>query len=119
MRPIYLTASTTDGGLTAAAILDQYLDPTDVALAVELHGNTGGGASYSVQYSMDDPYGTYTTDYNTNAVWFNHPSLVTLSTDGVSSMNIPARAVRLVTTTHGTGGTATPTLTVVQAGAST
>jgi len=85
-------------------------------LAVELFGNTGGTPSYTVQYSPDDPFATYATDYNTNANWYNHPVLVTLAADGVDSMQVPARAVRLSTGSAGTGGTATPRLVVIQAG---
>lgn len=115
MRPVYIAAKATSGN-SAACILDQYLTPTDALLAVELGGNTGGGASYTVQYSPDDPYASYATDYNTNANWYNHPTLVTLAADGVDQLAVPARAVRLVTNTAGTGGTAAPRLVVIQAG---
>jgi hypothetical protein len=114
MRPVILTASTSPGGVSPPCVLDQYLTPTDTTLAVELNSTSGG--SYTVQYSPDDPFATYATDYNTNAHWYNHPTLVTLSADAVDNVIVPVRAVRLATTTVGTGATATPTLTVIQAG---
>lgn len=117
MRPVYLTANANSGGVSPPCVLDQYLTPTDALLAVELGGNTGGGASYTVQYSPDDPWAAYVTDYNTNANWYNHPTLVTLSADAVDNIIVPARAVRIKTVTPGTGGTVTPRLVVIQAGA--
>lgn len=116
MRPIYLSANTNALGVSAPVVLDQYLTPFNVTLAVELFGNTGGGASYTVQYSLDDPYGTYAVDYNTNATWYNHPTLVTLAADATDVFYTPVRAVRMLTTTPGTGGTQTPRLVIVQAG---
>lgn len=114
MRPVYLTASGSNGGVSNPCVLDQYLTPTDVLLAVELYGGTGG--NYTVQYSPDDPFAAYATDYNTNANWYNHPTLASLSADGVDSIVIPARAVRILTTTAATGSSSPPRLVVIQAG---
>lgn len=116
MRPIYLTANTLASGLSAPVILDQYLTPFNVTLALELFGNTGGGASYTVQYSLDDPYASYTVDYNTNATWYNHPTLLNLAADATDVFYTPVRSVRILTNTPGTGGTQTPRLVIVQAG---
>ena len=113
MRPIYMPASATAGD-SAAVILDKYLDPTNVLLTVELYGGTGG--SYTVYYSPDDPFATYTTSYTANANWYAHPTLVTLSADGTDQMSIPAQAVKLTTVTPATGSTQTPRLVVIQAG---
>ena len=116
MRPVYLTAKAT-AGASAPCVLDQYLTPIDVMLNIQLFGNTGGGSSYTVQYSNDDPFASYATDYNTNATWYDHPTLAAIgSSDGVDKLDVPARAVRLYTNTAGTGGTATPSLVVIQAG---
>lgn len=115
MRPVYMPANAAIGN-SAPVVIDQYLTPTDTMLTVELGGNIGGGASYSVQYSPDDPFATYATDYNTNANWYNHPTLVNLTADGVDMLAVPAAAVRIVTNTPGTGGTAPPRLVVRQAG---
>lgn len=113
MRPIYLSADATTGD-SQPAILDYHLDPANVLLAVELGGNTGG--SYTVYYSPDDPYATYTVSYQSQANWYSHPTLVNLSADGVDNLDVPARAVKLTTNTAGSGGTASPRLVIVQAG---
>lgn len=115
MRPLYLIASATPGGFSIPGVLDQYLTPTDAQLAVELYAGTTG--SYTVQYSPDDPFATYAVDYNTNANWYNHPTLVNLAADGVDTVTSPCRAVRLKTTTAATAPTSPPRLVVNQAGA--
>jgi hypothetical protein len=111
MRPVYAPASALAGGLSEAVVLDQYLTPFNVTLTVELGGNTGGGASYTVQYSPDDPYA-----YNANANWYNHPTLFNLAADSSDTFYTPVRGVRLQTGTPGTGGTTSPQLVVLQAG---
>lgn len=116
MRPVTLISSTSNGGTSAPCILDQYLTPFNVTLTMELFGNTGGGSSYNVQYSNDDPYGTYTVSYNANANWYNHPTLVNLAADATDVFYTPVRAVRILTNTIGTGGTQTPQLQIIQAG---
>lgn len=114
MRPIYLLANGYSSTLSQPAILDQYLTPFNVTLTVELFGTSGG--SYTVKYSNDDPYGTYATDYNTNANWYSHSTLVTLSADATDVLYTPVRAVRLQTIAAGTGATQTPRLVILQAG---
>lgn len=116
MRPVYLPAGTTASSLSNDCILDYHLDPANIMLTVELYGNTGGGASYTVQYSPDDPYATYAVSYDVNGNWYNHPTLVNLAADGVDQLSVPARAVRLSTNTPGTDGTNSPRLVVIQAG---
>lgn len=118
MRPIYITANSSTGD-SQAAILDYLLAPANVMLSVELGGNTGGGASYTVYYSPDDPFATYVTSYLANANWYAHPTLTALAADGVDQLTVPARAVKLTTNTAGTGGTATPRMVVIQSGSTT
>jgi hypothetical protein len=97
-------------GNTAPVILDQYLTPTDVILAVQFGGSTGGTAN--VQYTPDPIYNS--DGYlNTSATYFNHPVLAALTTDGVDQLDVPASAVRL----NVTGTPTTPiTFQVGQAG---
>lgn len=113
MRPIYMPASPTTAGVSPAVILDQYLTPFNVTITVELGGNTGGGASYTVQYTNDDPYGA---TFSTTANWYSHSTLVNLGTDATDVYYTPVRATRLLTNTPGTGGTVPPQMVVVQAG---
>ena len=114
MRAVVVTAGSYNSTLSNAVVTNQYVTPFNVLLAVELFGGTGG--SYTVQYSPDDPFATYATDYNTNANWYNHPTLVNLSADGIDQFSIPVRGVRLQTNTAATGATATPRLVVNSAG---
>lgn len=115
MRPVYLAAPAVNGTFSPPCVLDYHLDPTNIMLTLELYGGTAG--SYTVQYSPDDPYATYATDYNTNANWYNHPTMTGLSADAVDQLAVPARAVRLKTTTvQGGSPTSAPRLVVIQAG---
>lgn len=109
MRPIILSAPAATG-VSSPAILDIYLTPFQVTLAVEFGT---ASATTTVQYSCDDPFAAYATDYNTDAVWFNHPTLVTLTANGVDTLTTPVRAVRLDNTGWVSG---IVTLTVIQAG---
>ena len=54
--------------------------------------------------------------FATTANWYNHPNITNVAVDTNDNLNVPARAVRLVTNTPGTGGTQTPVITVIQAG---
>lgn len=116
MRPVTVLASTLAGGVSAPIVLDQYLTPFNVTLTLELFGNTGGGVSYTVQYSNDDPYGVYAVNYNTNANWYPHSTLVNLAADATDVYYTPVRATRILTNTPGTGGTQTPQMQIIQAG---
>jgi hypothetical protein len=109
VRPIVLSAPGSTGP-SAPAILDIYLTPFQITLAVEFGT---ASATSKVQYSCDDPYATYATNYNTDAVWFDHPTLVNLTANGVDTITTPVRAVRLDNTAWTSG---VVTLTVIQAG---
>lgn len=109
MRPVKLTAPASTGP-SAPCVLDQYLTPTNVALAVEFGTAV---ATSKVQYSPDDPFAVYATDYNTNANWYDHPTLTGLTTDAQDNFAVPMRALRLNNTAWTSGQ---PTLTIIQAG---
>ena len=115
MRPIYISAAATVTTSSAPVVLDHYQSPSNIMIAVELGGNTTG-ASYSVQYSPDDPNASYVTNYQTNANWYNHPTLVNLVADGVDQLSVPAQGLKIVTNTVGSGGTASPRMVVIQSG---
>ncbi len=115
MRSVTVTSPAATGPSTPV-ILDQHLTPQDVGVAIEF-----GTASLTtkLQFSLDDPYTTYATDYNTNAIWYDDKNLTALTsnTAGIpicaSGFPIPVRALR-INNTGWTSGTAT--LTVVQCG---
>lgn len=117
MRPVYLTASGSSSGVSKPCVLDQYLTPSDTLCAFELKGNTTGSPSYAIQVSPDDPFAAYATDYNTNGTWYTLPGFGAMGADAQTTLATPWRAVRLLTVAAGSAGTATPTLTVIQAGA--
>lgn len=116
MRSVVVT-SPAGTGSSPVVIIDQHLTPQNVGLSVEF-----GTASLTakVQYSLDDPFATYATDYSTNAIWYDHvtdvvaiPSLTGLSANAAGRLVIPARAFKLVVTAWTSGAA---TLTVVQVG---
>lgn len=115
MRPIYFPANPLVGD-SAPVVLDYMLTPFNVALTLELGGNTGGGASYSAFYSPDDPYATYTTSYAVNANWYPITAITASAADVNTELTSPVRAVKLTTVTPGTGGTVAPRMVVIQAG---
>lgn len=118
MRAVTVSApGTTPGtGPSPPVILDQMLTPQDVGLIVKFGTAV---ATTKVQWSLDDPFAVYATDYNTNATWVDDKNLTALTsvTAGVpvcaAGFPIPVRAVRINNTAWTSG---TVTLTVVQVG---
>lgn len=108
MRPTVVTVSASSG-VSSPVVLDYFLDPMNVGLAVTATGTH----SSKVQVSYDDPFATYATDYNTDAVWFDHATLTSVTGNAQGSQTTPVRAVRL----NKASGTPAVKLTVVQAGA--
>lgn len=85
-------------------------NPVNIGLAIK---PAGGTTTSVVQYSLDDPFGSYATDYNTNAAWFDAAVTATGSTNVYGTILTPVRAVRL--NTSALAGTSV-SLTVVQSG---
>lgn len=121
MRPVYIQAAIANVGAypwSAPVVLDYHLTPQQIMLAYE---QRGASAQCSIQWSPDDPFATYATDYNTNANWYDVAGMTAIITDTQytlggtgSDNNFPARAVRVKTNSY-TSGVA-PLLTVIQAG---
>ncbi len=109
MRPIYLNAPSATGP-SAPAILDIYLTPFQITLGVEFGT---ASATSTIEYSVDDPFASYATNYNTDAIWFSHPTLVNLTANAVDTITTPVRAVRINNTGWVSG---TVKLTIIQAG---
>lgn len=116
MRSIVVQAPAGTGP-SPAVILDQHLTSQSVGCAIEL--TSGASLTAKLQWSLDDPYAVYATDYNTNAVWFDDKNLTGLvaNTAGTpidaAGFSIPVRAVRINNTVWVSG---TSSLTVVQTG---
>lgn len=115
MRPVYLTNGSQK--ISDPVVLDIYVNPEHVSVTVTVSGTN----TSKVQYSFDDPWATYATDYNTNGIWIDAGSpLASITTGTASSFLVnsstgtgPVRAVRLNTTSY-TSGSAK--MTVIQSG---
>lgn len=101
MRPIVVTQ--TGAGSSKTLPLDNNGRP-EISLQVV----TSGTVNYTVQQTLDDPYGTGTLN------WFSHPdpALVGATTNQQGNYGYVPRAVR-VTVNSGSGSA---TLTIIQAG---
>jgi len=107
MRPI--TVALNSISVSNPIVLDRGRVPTNVAIGVKI---TVGTATYSVQYTYDDPFAV---GFNpSTAKWFTHSTLSALSADGDGNIAFPARAVRLNVAAVGGGGIVT--MTLIQSG---
>jgi hypothetical protein len=106
----YIRALTATGD-SAACVLDHYQDPFAVSIAVSIVGTS---ATYSVQYTLDDPT-TFATPaaFLSSAIWFSHPTLSAQTTNQFGNLAFPVSAVKL---TISAISAATVTMTALQAG---
>ena len=103
-----VVVSVTGVGNTPPVVLDKNIPPANISWAGVI---TGTVTSYAIEFSLDDPFASYATDYNTNATWFAITGSP-FAANGASNLAYPARALRARIVT----GTGTLTLTVVTAG---
>jgi hypothetical protein len=92
MRQVIQTYSFADegaSGVTAPIPLDQYISPFNVSLAIV----PAGTATYSVQYTFDNPFAADFTA--AAATWFSHPDLTSESGNNDGNFAFPVRATRL------------------------
>jgi len=104
MRTVRLTTS----GVSVSAVcpIDQYLDPTNIALAVIVTG----GVTYTVQHTFDD---VFSPTFNpATATWFPHPVLAALAVNADGNYAFPPKAIRL----NQTAGAGSAVLVINQAG---
>jgi hypothetical protein len=101
LRPVTTTVTGNGSSIlnSPPVVIDQYLTPINIGLSFTDSGST---TVFKVQYSCDDPFAVYATDYNTNAQWFDHPSLTGLSAAAFGTITFPVRAVRLQSSAAGT-----------------
>lgn len=100
MRPVNINIAS--AAPTAPVVLDYIANPFSVGLALNFSTGNGSG-TVTVQYSFDDPYAAYATDYGTNANWINLASLTTKVGDADGSLSSPVRAVRANCTVYNSG----------------
>lgn len=111
MRPV--TVSITGNGAqqnSAPIPVDYLIDPMNLGLFFKTNGST---TVCKVQYSLDDPFAVYATDYNTNGIWFDHATMVNMTANANGTILTPVRAVRLQASSAGVD---ICSLTVVQSG---
>lgn len=107
MRPTSQTLSAT--GSTAPVIADYFTAPMEVTVA--LNFTATGTPSATVEYSLDDPWASYTTSYTANAMWLT--ATTALAADGRVIIQYPVRATRVTATEMGGG---TLVVTTLQSG---
>lgn len=107
MTPI--STSVSSAARSTVIAVDNFANPFNVGLNAVL--SAGGSATFSIQYSFDDPmdagYNPATATWQTLTTF----SGVTATTNGVTV--IPCKALSINCTTYGSG---TITLTIMQAG---
>ena len=95
---------------SAAIALNPHISPFKTTIRLNTDGSTTTG---TVQYTLDDPWGDYPTDFATDADWVNDGTLASLTADTTGAIDFPVTAVRLQV---GATGTDSWTMTVLQAG---
>jgi len=105
MRPVRVSTS----GISVSPVIpiDQYLNPTNIGLGVDITGV----ATVTVEHTFDD---VFAEDFNpATAVWFPHPTLAGIAVDSDGNYAFPPAGIRL----NQTLGAGSATLNVIQAGA--
>lgn len=96
------TRTNTAVAISTPIVLDNLSPAFKNGLAVDVTGTNQS----SVQYSMDDPWASYATSYNADALWFDVKVPIDMSAvaaDLSGELPYAARAVRLNTTAWTSG----------------
>lgn len=105
MRPVRV--STTGISVSPPIPIDQYLNPTDIGLGVDITAP----ATVTIEHTFDDVW-----DENFNpatATWYPHPTLAAVVADADGNYAFPPTACRI----NQTAGAGSCILNVIQAGA--
>lgn len=113
MRPVSVSTTDASGAATRTSPVPLNYNAEDFKVSLRI--TVTGTANYTVQYSLDDPWAVYATDYNTNGRWVNSSDAAVVGATASQTTNfiVPVRAVRVVQNS-GNGSTET---TIVQQGA--
>ena len=104
MRPIYLT---TPGGTSSpVSPMNLNTSPFNVGFGVTVTGTI----NYTVQHTFDNVWSD--TFDPTTAVWFDHPTIASQSTNKDGNYAFPVTGIRI----KGNSGGGTAVLTLLQAG---
>lgn len=104
MRPIYLT--TTGGTSSPVSPMNLNTSPFNVGFGVTVTGTI----NYTVQHTFDNVWSD--TFDPTTAVWFDHPTIASQSTNKDGNYAFPVTGIRI----KGNSGGGTAVLTLLQAG---
>lgn len=89
MRAVRQTLSAGGAEVGAPIPIDQYLNPTNIGLAVVIDAT----ATYTVEHTFDD---VFDEAFNpATATWFPHPTLMALSANADGNLAFPPSAVRI------------------------
>lgn len=104
MRPVHFVV--TASGNSQPIPLDRYVN----GYAIAVTRSSALKCNYTVQYTLDDPFGVYTTSFAASAAWFNSddPVMVNQSANRASNFAFPPTATRLVVTAFSAGSGAIP-----------
>ena len=105
MRPIRITQSGI--GTSQVIPIDQYLNPTDIGLGVQVVGVS----TYTIEHTFDDVFDPAFVP--ATATWFPHPTLAALSANADGNYAFPPTACRI----NQTAGVGDTILNLIQAGA--
>ena len=105
MRPVILTRTTVG---SSVAVLNYRQQDFKVGFGVTKTGTI----NYTVQHTFDDPSATYSTDWSTDAQWFNNDdaTLVAAITSQDGNYAFPVRGTKLLVNS----GTGSVTMTILQ-----
>ena len=107
MRPLYVRQTGT--GSSDWLLINRNITPVAIGIGVHVSGNV----NYTVQYTYDDPSGTYLNPtVGTACTVYTLPTLVNATTTLDGNIIIPVGAVRLTKNS----GTGFATMTFTQAG---
>lgn len=109
MKPVVVSISAAED--SDPVVVNNYSNPVNIGLAVTFGAGAAGTAK--VQYSLDDPFASYSTGYTADATWFTASGLSSVTSATYGAITTPIRAVKLTATSVASG---TIYLTVVQAG---
>lgn len=96
-----------NGTTTAAIPIDYEVAEFNVGVQFNL---TAGTMTITGYYTMDDPAGTYTNSFLTDAMWTAITAVNAKTGDAAGNHTIPSTAIKFVQTTGSTTGTCTYTI---------
>lgn len=96
-----------NGMISPAHVTDVYQTPFNASVEFDLTATT---MTANVQYTLDDPFASYSNTFNQDAKWVSITGLSAVTADAVSNISWPVTAVRAIETTGSTTGAAVVTI---------